>query len=186
MTGQVRPYAGGSCHIPPAALSVIARSLELTPPRSVPACGMMTSATRDCTVLPNAQSITVPTAMSTTMPRMSNAPSPLIMPAVPPGPVRWFSTPVSDKVLSAQVPFFPPCPSAGKLSRADPITPRKPDRSCGWFMCCRSPSSLHSFTCTLQQPSGSFVKAAISCSQTSDFLPVESSGSNTDAMKRRS
>lgn len=50
-----------------ACLSVMPRSVKLTPPTNTPIGGMMTSATSEETILPKAAPITTPTARSITL-----------------------------------------------------------------------------------------------------------------------
>src|SRR6204780_1014537 len=50
-----------------------ARSVKSTPPIASPMGGMMTSATREFTILPKAPPITTPTARSTTLPFIANS-----------------------------------------------------------------------------------------------------------------
>src|SRR5712691_12794215 len=54
-------------------LSTTKRFEKSTLPRISPMGGMMTSATRDCTMEPKAAPMMMPTAMSTTFPRMANS-----------------------------------------------------------------------------------------------------------------
>ena len=55
-----------------ACFKVIFKSVKLTPPTSKPTAGMIRSATIEDTIFPKAPPIMIPTAMSTTLPRMAN------------------------------------------------------------------------------------------------------------------
>src|SRR5882724_10438477 len=55
-------------------------SAKLTLPMALPIVGMMMSLTMDVTILPNAAPIMIPTAMSTTLPRIANSLNSLTMP----------------------------------------------------------------------------------------------------------
>src|SRR5690554_2502241 len=51
----------------------MARSEKSTPPMMTPRGGMITSSTKEDTILPNAAPMMMPTAMSTTLPRTAKA-----------------------------------------------------------------------------------------------------------------
>ncbi|MNH26168.1 hypothetical protein D3C79_862020 [compost metagenome] len=75
------PYASTTAGMSPsAAFRVMARSLKSTPPISRPSGGMITSPTKDETILPKAAPMMIPTAMSTTLPLTAKALNSLIMP----------------------------------------------------------------------------------------------------------
>src|SRR4030042_4527677 len=56
-----------------AYFRVTTRFLKSMPPMSMPIGGIITSATNDETICPNAAPITIPTAISTTLPLTANA-----------------------------------------------------------------------------------------------------------------
>jgi len=56
---------------PSASCNVMARSEKSTPPNARPIGGISTSATKEETILPKAPPSTIPTAISTTLPRIA-------------------------------------------------------------------------------------------------------------------
>ena len=67
------PYAITTAGVSPlACLMVTARLEKSTPPNNTPIGGMMTSLTSELTIFPKAAPMMIPTAMSTTLPRMAN------------------------------------------------------------------------------------------------------------------